>query len=101
MEDLKIINNKELSRFEIQLEEEIATLEYRFYKNNLALMHTQVPPGMKGKGIGSKLVLSAIDFAIKEHKKLMLYCPFAAKFVKEHEEFHKYVDAHFHPSLKH
>jgi predicted GNAT family acetyltransferase len=55
---------------------------------------------MKGKGIGTKLVLAAIDFAIEQDKKIMLYCPFAAKFVKEHKEFHQYVDSTFHPSFK-
>jgi len=100
MEKINIKNNKELLRFEVSINGEVATLTYRFYKNNLALMHTAVPQSMKGKGIGTKLVLAAIDFAIEQNKKLMLYCSFAAKFVKEHKEFHKYVDTDFHPSLK-
>jgi predicted GNAT family acetyltransferase len=101
MENISIINNKELLRFEASSNGELAMLTYRFYKNNLALMHTSVPQSMKGKGIGKKLVLAAIHFAIEQHKKLMLYCSFAAKFVKEHPEFHQYVDTDFHPSLKH
>lgn len=101
MEEIIIINNKELLRFEAAIDDELAMLTYRFYKNNLALMHTSVPQHMKGKGIGKKLVLAAIDFAIEQKKKLMLYCSFAAKFVKEHPEFHQYVDTDFHPSLKH
>ncbi len=100
MEELHIINNTEQSRFEIALNGELAILDYRMHKNNLALMHTAVPESMKGKGIGSQLVLAAIDFAIKQNKKLMLYCSFAAKFVKEHPEFYQYVDPEFHPSFK-
>jgi predicted GNAT family acetyltransferase len=100
MEELKIINNTERSRFEIALDGEFAILDYRFYKNNIAFMHTAVPERMKGKGIGSKLVLAAIDFAVQQNKKIMLYCSFAAKFVKAHPEFYKYVDLEFHPSLQ-
>lgn len=100
MEEIKVVNNKTLLRFEVFMDGEFALLTYRFYKNNLALMHTAVPPVMKGKGIGTKLVLAAIEYAIEEHKKLMLYCPFAAKFVKEHSEFHKYVDTEFHTAFK-
>lgn len=100
MEKINVVNNKALLRFEILLNGEFALLTYRFYKNNLALMHTTVPTAMKGKGFGTKLVLAAIDYAISENKKLMLYCSFAAKFVKEHPEFHKYVDTEFHPSFK-
>jgi predicted GNAT family acetyltransferase len=100
MEDLKIINNTKHSRFEIAIDGEFAILNYRFYKDKIAFMHTAVPESMKGKGIGSKLVLAAIDYAIKENKKIMLYCSFAAKFVKSHPEFYKYIDQEFHPSLK-
>lgn len=101
MEEITIRNNKEQLRFEASVNGELATLTYRFYKNNLALMHTSVPQTMKGKGIGKKLVLAAIAFAVEEQKKLMLYCSFAAKFVKEHPEFHQHADTDFHPSLKH
>lgn len=100
MDDLKIINNTELSRFQIAINGEFALLDYRFYKNNIALMHTLVPESMKGKGIGTKLVLAAIDFAIQQNKKIMLYCSFASKYVKSHPELYKYVDQEFHPSLK-
>ena len=100
MEEIKVQNNKSLLRFEVSVKDELAFLTYRFYKNNLALMHTSVPASMKGKGMGTKLVIAAIDFAIEQNKKLMLYCSFAAKFVKEHKEFHQYVDTDFHPSLK-
>jgi predicted GNAT family acetyltransferase len=98
--EIQVINNKDLLRFEVSIHGELAMLTYRFYKNNLALMHTSVPQSMKGQGIGTKLVLAAIDFAVEQNKKLMLYCSFAAKLVKEHKEFHKYADTDFHPSLK-
>jgi predicted GNAT family acetyltransferase len=100
MENLKIINNTERSRFEMAIDGEFAILEYRFFKNNIALIHTAVPENMKGKGIGSKLVLAAIDFAVQQNKKIMLYCSFAAKFVKAHPEFYKYIDEAFQSSLK-
>lgn len=102
MEDSKIINNTILSRFELLLPDgEFAVLQYRFYKDKIALMHTHVPENMKGKGIGAKLVVAALHFAIEQNKKVMLYCFYAAKYVKEHPEFHACVDAEFHPGYKH
>ncbi len=101
MEDSEIINNTKLSRFELAFPDgEVALLQYRFDKNNVALMHTQVPENRKGKGIGAKLVVAALNFAIEQGKKVRLYCPYAAKYVKDHPEFHSYVDPEFHGSYK-
>ncbi len=53
--DYKIINNKKLLRFEIHEGDEIAFLEYRFYKKDIAFMHTEVPKSREYKGVGSAL----------------------------------------------
>ena len=100
MEEIKVINNTALLRFEVSLNDDTAMLDYRYYKKNFAIMHTEVPERMKGKGIGTKLVLAALEFAIQQNKKIMLYCPFAFKYVKEHKAFYKYVDTEFHPAFK-
>lgn len=48
-EQYKIFNNEKLMHFEIHEEDFIAFLEYRYYKKDIAFMHTEVPDSMSGK----------------------------------------------------
>jgi predicted GNAT family acetyltransferase len=92
---ITIRNNKQQMRFEIQEGTDIAFLEYRFYKKNIALMHTLVPKGMEGKGIASALAAFAFNYA-KENKKLvMVYCPFVATYIKRHPEVKEQLDKEY------
>ncbi len=99
-DDFEVINNKELMRFEVNLNGEFAFIEYKWYKGDIAFMHSVVPKSFSGKGIGSKRARAGLDYAAKENLKIMLYCPFASKFVKEHEEYHHLVDVAYHLSFK-
>ena len=98
-DNISVFNNVKHLRFEVDLNGDIATLDYRFYKNDIALMHTVVPGKFKGMGIGSLLVTAALEFVRMQHKKLMLYCPFASKYVKEHPEYYDLVDTEYHQSF--
>ena len=60
---INIRNNEQQMRFEVQQGEDIAFLEYRFYKKNIALMHTLVPASMEGKGFASALATFAFNYA--------------------------------------
>lgn len=101
MEDnIVVVNNKELMRFEVNLNGEFAFIEYKWYKGDIAFMHSVVPESFAGKGIGTKLARAGIEYANAENVKIMLYCPFVSKFVKEHEEYHHLVDTQYHPFYK-
>ena len=91
-----IVNNEKLMHFEIHDGDDIAYLEYRFYKKDIAFMHTEVPASMEGKGVASALAEYAFKFA-KEHKKpVMVYCPFVAVYLKRHPELKEQLDKEYH-----
>ena len=92
----EIINNTKDQQFEIHIGDEVAYLQYRFYKKDIAMMHTKVPDAAKGKGIASKLAQYAFEYAKKENKKVMVYCPFVSKYVKEHPELRDQLDKEYH-----
>jgi len=97
--DFKVVNDEAGMKFEIEGEGEIAYLEYRFYKKDMAMMHTFVPKKLEGKGIASALAKEAFSYAEKLNKAVMVYCPFVAAFVKRHPEYRKQLDAEFHRSI--
>jgi len=84
-------------RFETTDEADTAYLEYRFYKGNLALMHTLVPESRKGQGLASALAEYAFRYASEHNKKVMVYCPFVAAYVKRHPEVKDQLNKDYHP----
>lgn len=89
----EIINNTENLRFEIHLKNgEIAYSEYRFYKKDVAFMHTVVPESAKGQGLATRLAAFAFVYAKKENTQVMVFCPFVGKYVNDHPEVKQQLD---------
>lgn len=95
-QEYTITNNEKEMQFEIALEGEKAYLTYRFYKKDIAFMHTTVPKALEGRGIASALAREAFRYAAALRKKVMVYCPFVAGFVKNHPEYRQLLDPEYH-----
>ncbi len=89
---MNIINNTQHQQYQAELNGEKAYIEYRWYKGDLAFMHTSVPEQFEGLGIASAMARFALNDARKQGVKIMLYCPFMAGFVKKHPEYQDLVD---------
>jgi uncharacterized protein len=89
---MEIKNNPTGKQFEYKEGGETARMEYRFYRDNIALMHTVVPETMKGKGVATALAAYAFAYAQETGKKVMVYCPFVASYVKKNPELESYLD---------
>lgn len=87
-----VINNEEQLQFEIHSDGELAYLEYRFYKGDIALMHTQVPDKLSGKGLATKLAEYALAYAREKKMPVMVYCPFVAGFLKKNPQYNDLLD---------
>ncbi len=61
-------------QFEIEENGKMAYLPYRFYKKDIAFLHTYVPVEMREKGIGGALAKAAFDFAKKINRPVLAYC---------------------------
>ncbi len=94
--DLDIRNNEQQMQFEYREGDEIAKMQYRFYKDSIALMHTEVPDAMKGKGVASALAEFAFGHAKESNKRVMVYCPFVLTYVKRHPEVQGQLDKTYH-----
>ncbi|ANI90631.1 acetyltransferase [Arachidicoccus ginsenosidimutans] len=92
---LNIINNEENMQFEYHEGDEIAKLEYRFYKKDIAFMHTEVPKTLEGRGIASALAEYAFDYAKKINKPVLNYCPFVGVYLKRHPELKEQLDEEY------
>lgn len=95
-----IINNTREQQFEVESNGLKATLTYRFYKRDIALMHTSVPEGLSGMGIATVLAKEAFAYAKATKKPVMVYCPFVAGFVKKHPEYEAQLDPEYYTAKR-
>lgn len=75
------------SRFEMQTEWGLATLDYHDTLDAISLDHTDVPDGAAGKGVGSRFVLGVLDMIRAQNRKIIPRCPFVQRMLKDHPEY--------------
>lgn len=93
---LTVLHNPEKKRFEIQIGEKIAVLEYIPTNNFLVFSHTEVPPSLEGQGLGSKLAHTGLDYAQEHNLKIMPLCPYVAMYIRRHPEYRPLILPGFH-----
>jgi amino acid adenylation domain-containing protein len=81
-----VTDNQDASRFEHVQDGLQAVLTYRTRPGKLVLLHTETPPQLEGRGIGSALVRAALERAEREHLTLVVYCPFARAWLERHPD---------------
>jgi predicted GNAT family acetyltransferase len=48
-------------------------------------MHTEVPVAFRGRNFGGRLVEAAVAFAKAAGRRLVVFCPFARAYLREHQ----------------
>jgi predicted GNAT family acetyltransferase len=85
--EIPVTNNTLQQQFEVLLEGERATLQYRFHEGVIWLMHTEVPEKLEGKGIASALAHFGLEWAKENRIPVKVTCPFVATYLKRHPEY--------------
>lgn len=89
---IKTVNNENSSRFELQMDDEVAFIEYKIGKSGaLYMIHTEVPKKLEGKGVGHKLVRESLEIVEQLNLKIFPLCPFVRAFMKKHEADFKHL----------
>ncbi|WNJ17078.1 GNAT family N-acetyltransferase [Pontibacter sp. G13] len=87
LSQLTITQNPDRKRYEMQVGDEIAFMEYILRKEEeMYITHTEVPKSLEGKGIGSKLAALVLEDMRKQGLKLVPLCPFMSYYIKEHPD---------------
>jgi predicted GNAT family acetyltransferase len=83
-ESAEVSDNQALSRFELAIDGETAYLRYQRNADSLVLLHTEVPPPLRGRHLGEKLVDTALDAARSRGLRSVVECPFAVAYLRRH-----------------
>lgn len=82
-----VIHNADRQRFELNLGEHVALLDYTFLDGRVGFDHTLVPDALRGRGAGSTLVRAALTEARARGWRVVPRCSFVADFLQRHPEF--------------
>lgn len=65
-------------------------IDYTLAGNTIHLVHTEIDPAQRGKGLGGQLVQQTLDL-IRDESKLRVApdCPFVRDFIAERPEYHE------------
>jgi predicted GNAT family acetyltransferase len=80
-------DNKAHSRFELDVEGELAFANYRLTPSAVIITHTETPRRLRGRGIASELVQGALQLIRADGLKVIAGCGFVADYLHSHPEF--------------
>jgi predicted GNAT family acetyltransferase len=86
-ENLKVTHNLSEKRFEVQIDSQLAVLDYAILGAIITFTHTGVPPALEGRGIGSLLAKTGLQYAKDNNLKVQSLCWFVNKYIQRHPEY--------------
>ena len=81
-----VIDNTELTRFELHVGPHVAFLLYERSAKSLTLVHTEVPAELRGQHVGDVLAQAALDIARRDGLAVVAICPFVRKYMRTHAQ---------------
>ena len=79
-----VVDNRGGQRFELEVDGETAFLEYQRTDDALALIHTEVPERLRGRGLGERLVVTALEAGRADGLRIVAVCPFVRAYLRRH-----------------
>jgi predicted GNAT family acetyltransferase len=86
--DPQFRDNAAESRYELNTDDGLAFMTYRESpRGHRILVHTEVPPALQGRGVGSRLVRAVLDDARARHRPVLPACEFVKSYLQRHPEY--------------
>ena len=82
-----IINNPHKHRFETTVDGHVAVLNYDQDEKSILFIHTEVPPELAGRSVGSALAKAGLTYAREQGLQVIPKCEFVASYIEKHSEF--------------
>ena len=79
-------DNKDKSRFELDVGREMAFANYRLTPSAVIITHTETPRALRGRGLASELVKGALELIRRDGRKVIAGCGFVVDYLDKHPE---------------
>ena len=88
---LEIVQDKENQRFTLDVNGEIAKVDYTLLKDKMYLNYSEVPYNLRGQGIGKVLVEKTFEQLTKEGYKAVAICSYIKAVASRSEKWSKII----------
>lgn len=95
LDNVVIENNRADQRFQTQVDDDLAVIEYGLVGASIVFTHTEVPEALSGHGIANKLAQTALEYARAQQLTVVPLCPFVASYIRRHPEYQTLVEPAF------
>ena len=86
--ETSVVDVPDRGRFEVRLGDRVVGLaSYHVDDGVMMLPHTEVDPGVSGRGIGSALVAGVLDAARERGWHVRPYCSFIRHYIQQHPDY--------------
>lgn len=82
----QVINNAAEHRYELTVDGATAIAIYRDDGERITFTHTEVPPALEGRGIGSRLIKGALADVRSRALHIRAHCSFVTSYLRKHPE---------------
>ncbi len=83
---MNVVHHAAASRFEVELDGELAVCSYRLQGDTMVVVHTEVPPRQQGRGVAAALVAAALAHARAHGLRVRPRCSYVAVYMRRHPE---------------
>lgn len=80
-------DNPERSRFELEVNGEVAYADYRRQPGTLVIAYVYAPPALRGTGTADRLMRDVAEAARSEGVRIRPLCGYAASWLRRHREY--------------
>jgi hypothetical protein len=81
-----VTDNREAHQFELTVDGQTSVLIYERRPHALALLHTEVPPALRGRGLATRLAEAAVNAVRAEGLQVIAVCPFVRAFLRKQHQ---------------
>ncbi len=90
--NLELLKNETAHNFEMKVDGNTAFIEYKENPGKIALIHTEVPPILEGKGVATAIIEKTLNYIEQNNLRLIPLCPMVVAYIKRHSEWKRIVD---------
>ncbi len=88
LHDLDVRDNPADRRYEALLGGRVVGFsQYRLIGERVVFLHTEIDPGLAGRGAGTQLVQAALDDIRSRGRRITSKCPFVSAWLERHPEY--------------
>lgn len=88
----EVINDKQGSRFVMNVDEHEVYVLYAEGKDTIDLYSTYTPPQLRGQGLAAVVVKAALEYAKGKNLKVIAGCWYVRKFIDENQQYHNLIN---------